>query len=206
MKQHIWIVLRKEGCRMKQILFIDCCVRKNSRTRRLAEAVLSRLEGTVTLRRPYAEELPAVDESVIEKRHDASLSGDFSDGLFAPAREFAGADEIVIAAPYWDMSFPACLKRYIETVSVSGVTFSYTDDGRPRGLCRAGRFYYITTAGGEIGRFHLGYEYIHAVMENLVGVREGVSICAERMDVIGEDPEQHLREALRAWERSRGAG
>lgn len=191
---------------MKQILFINCCVRQNSRTRRLAEEVLRRLDGRVTERKPFMEELPAVDEAVIEKRHEASLSGDFSDELFAPAREFANADCIVIAAPYWDMSFPASLKRYIESVSVSGVTFSYTSTGQPLGLCRAERFYYITTAGGEIGSFNLGYEYISAVMKNLFGIQSGVCIKAERMDVIGEDPEQHLQEAITAWEQLFGTG
>lgn len=185
---------------MKQILFINCCVRQHSRTRFLAEELLRRLDGHVTERKPYLEKLPAVNEEIIEKRHEASLSGDFSDRLFAPAREFSRADCIVIAAPYWDMSFPASLKQYIESVSVSGVTFSYLPSGQPIGLCRAESFYYVTTAGGEIGSFNFGYDYIRAVMENLFGIKKGVCIKAERLDIVGEDPRQHLQETIDSLE------
>ena len=60
------------------------------------------------------------------------------------------ADIIVIAAPYWDLSFPAQLKDYIERVNAVGVTFDYDQEGIPYGLCRAKKLVYITTAGGNI--------------------------------------------------------
>ena len=41
------------------------------------------------------------------------------------------ADEIVIGAPYWDLSFPAALKTYLEHCCVCDVTFHYTQEGRP---------------------------------------------------------------------------
>ena len=36
---------------------------------------------------------------------------------------------------YWDLSFPAALKIYIEHAAVMGVTFHYTEEGRCEGLC-----------------------------------------------------------------------
>ena len=44
------------------------------------------------------------------------------------------ADTVVIAAPFWDLSFPAILKKYIEAVTVAGITFRYSDQGH-RSVC-----------------------------------------------------------------------
>ena len=59
--------------------------------------------------------------------------------MFSLAKEFAIADTIVIAAPYYDLSFPAMLKQYFEQINVLGVTFTYSDSGIPEGLCKARR-------------------------------------------------------------------
>ena len=56
------------------------------------------------------------------------------------------ADEIVVAAPYWDLSYPAALRTYIEHISVVGLTYHYEADGC-HGDCRAGRLVYLTTGG-----------------------------------------------------------
>ena len=39
---------------------------------------------------------------------------DFSHEMFRYAKAFAEADEILIAAPFWDLAFPAILRNYIE--------------------------------------------------------------------------------------------
>lgn len=46
--------------------------------------------------------------------------------MFKYAHEFANADLIVIAAPFWDLSIPALLKVYIENIAVDGITFEYS--------------------------------------------------------------------------------
>ena len=51
------------------------------------------------------------------------------------ARDIAAADRILIAAPFWDMSFPAVLKAFFEQVSLFGITFE--DNGNKCvGLCK----------------------------------------------------------------------
>ena len=42
--------------------------------------------------------------------------------MFDLARQFARAEIIVMAAPYWDLSFQAALKQYLEQVNVVGIT------------------------------------------------------------------------------------
>lgn len=42
--------------------------------------------------------------------------------MFKYAKQFAEADEIVIAAPYWDLAFPATVRIYFEAITVTGIT------------------------------------------------------------------------------------
>ena len=178
------------------ILFVDACVREHSRTRLLAERVLSRLEGTVTKAVPAAETAPIVSEQFILRRTRATQEGSFADPAYAPARRFAEADVIVIAAPYWDLSFPAILKAYFEQVCVLGLTFEYTDDGFPKGLCRARKLIYVTTAGGPILSDEYGFGYVKAIAQNFYGIPDVRQVKAEGLDVIGADVEALLNRAL----------
>ena len=92
-------------------LYINCCVREESRTNRLARAVLKKLGGDFTEVKLYEENLRPLDRETLNKRTALIEQGDYSDKLFDYAKQFAGADTIVIAAPYWDLSFPAPLNR-----------------------------------------------------------------------------------------------
>ena len=108
---------------MKNILFVNACVRPESRTRRLAEAVLAQMEGNVTEVNLEREAIRPLDKEGLAERDACSRAGDFDAPIFRYARQFAGADEIVIAAPYWDLMFPAMVRAYLEAVTVTGVTF-----------------------------------------------------------------------------------
>ena len=121
------------------ILFINACVRKESRTRRLADHLLDKLG------QPFDEvclhdiAFPVTDEAFLEMRDRLIAEEDFGNPAFDLARQFSEAETIVIAAPYWDLSFPASLKQYLEQVNVVGITFRYTEEGIPVGLCKAER-------------------------------------------------------------------
>ena len=166
------------------ILFVDACVREESRTKKLAEELLTKLDDEVTHIR--LEEIPfdVTDEKYLEKRGTLIAAGAYEDEMFALARQFAKADTIVIAAPYWDLSFPASLKQYIEVINVLGLTFEYTEDGIPRGLCKAGRLYYVMTAGGNYVPEEFGYGYIKALAENFYGIKEVTLIKKTGLDII----------------------
>ena len=60
---------------------------------------------------------------------------------FRYAHQFASADRIVIAAPFWDLSVPALLKIYIENISVQGITFGVDEDMGLFGICRAEKMF-----------------------------------------------------------------
>ena len=172
------------------ILFVNACVRKNSRTKRLADRLLAILHAPVTELCLADYEFPAVDEAFLEKRDTLKEEGDFSGPIFALASQFAAADEIVIAAPFWDLSFPAALKQYFEQINVGGVTFCYTAEGALKGLCRAKKLYYVTTAGGDLVPSDYGFGYVKALAQNFYGIQDVELIKATGLDIVGADVEQ----------------
>ena len=169
------------------ILFVNACVRKGSRTRRLAEVVLSKFA------RPYDEVIleniafPVVNEDYLEKRDLLLSEGDFGNAMFDLARQFAEAKTIVIAAPFWDLSFPAMLKQYLEQINVVGMTFKYSEEGVPVGLCRAKQLVYVTTAGGQYVPEEYGFGYIKALAQNYYGIQDVQLISAVGLDIQGAD-------------------
>ena len=179
---------------MNMILFINACVRPESRTRRLTDRLLERLGEPVKEEKLSELDLPEVDDAFIDWRNEQSMRGDFSSPVFDPAKEFASADTIVIAAPFWDLSFPSVLKRYLEQVCVSGLTFCYEND-LPKGLCRAKKLWYVTTAGGPIYSEDFGYGYVKALAQTFFGIGECRFIKAEGLDMIGADVEGILEAA-----------
>ena len=72
--------------------------------------------------------------------------GAFGAPVFDLARQFQAADKIVAAAPFWDMSFPAVMRTYIEYISANGLCYHY-EAGGCHGDCRADRLAYLTTGG-----------------------------------------------------------
>ncbi|MBQ4364384.1 MAG: NAD(P)H-dependent oxidoreductase [Oscillospiraceae bacterium] len=180
------------------ILFIDACARENSRTRQLAEHLLGRLGGDAEHIRLYDVTFPVCDENFVNKRTTLSTKGDFSDAMFDLAKQFATADKIVIAAPFWDLSFPSVLKQYIEQICVTGLTFFYDENGIPRGLCKADKLWYVTTAGGTYFPEDYGFGYIKAVAQGFFGIGRTELIKAVGLDIYGADTEKIMNDAFSA--------
>lgn len=142
-----------------KLLFVDCCISQrgeDSRTKRLAKAYLDAFlkshsgaevetvtpQALLALRPFDAAMLDERDALAAEKRWDAPV--------FDLARQLRTADAVVVAAPYWDLSYPAALRTYIEYVSANGLTYHYESDGC-HGDCRAEHLVYLTT-GGDLER------------------------------------------------------
>lgn len=179
------------------VLFINSCVRAGSRTKYLADVLLKRLDQPVQEVTLMREALPTLTEADIDLRGAAARDGSFTDPVFQPARQFAAADTVVIAAPFWDLSFPALLKRYIESVCVNGITFRYSPEGVPVGMCRAKKLFYVTTSGGPIINSGFGYGYIKTLAQTMFGIPECVCFSAENLDIRGSDENEILESAAR---------
>lgn len=137
-----------------KLLFIDGCVSQRgpaSRTRALAEAFLSAFREshpgaeveTVTLE---ALDLKPFRPAALNQRDELASVGAFGAPVFDLARQFQAADKIIAAAPFWDLSFPAVMRTYIEYISANGLCYHY-EAGGCHGDCRADRLAYLTTGG-----------------------------------------------------------
>jgi FMN-dependent NADH-azoreductase/GNAT superfamily N-acetyltransferase len=177
------------------ILFINACVRSGSRTKRLADHVLSRWDDSIVEIRLADMVFAPTDEAYLDRRDRLLAEGDVSDPIFGYAKQFAAADRIVIAAPYWDLSFPAVLKQYLEKINVPGITFCYTPEGYPMGLCRAKELVYVTTAGGAYVPEEFGFGYVKALAQGFYGIEKVRLVQAVGLDIEGADPEKILRES-----------
>ncbi|SHH86989.1 FMN-dependent NADH-azoreductase [Sporobacter termitidis DSM 10068] len=115
------------------------------------------------------------------------------------AYQFLESDKIVIAAPFWNLSFPAILKAYLDYVTVSGITFKYTSQG-PVGQCQGKKAVHIVTRGGAYGQeplksLELGDRYLKTLFQFL-GFQEFTTIAAENMDRSSTDVEAAVQSAI----------
>jgi len=188
--------MKKRDYMKNQILYVNACVRKESRTNGLAVKLLSKLG------KPYEElclekiAFPIVNEEYLNKRDQLISSGDFQSPIFDLARQFSEAETIVIAAPFWDLSFPAMLKQYLEQINVVGITFKYSEEGVPVALCKAKRLFYVTTAGGFYVPEDYGFGYVKALAQNYYGIQDVRKIEAVGLDIYGANVDSIMREAV----------
>ncbi len=177
-------------------LFINACVRETSRTRRLAGCLLEKIGEPFEEVRLEAISFPVTDAGFLAMRDRLIGEGRFQDPVFDLANRFAAAERIVIAAPYWDLSFPASLKQYLEQINVVGITFVYDEEGNPKGLCRAKELYYVSTAGGAYVPAEFGFGYVKALAQGFYGIRDVRLVQASGLDLAGADPEKILAESM----------
>ena len=107
-------------------------------------------DNAITERNLCDERLQPQYPEILDERDALWNAGRLDQPMFEPARQFAAADRIVVAAPFWDLSFPAILKIYLERISVADITFGYDERGAMKGLCRASKLLLITTRAQKL--------------------------------------------------------
>lgn len=184
---------------MKKALIVDCCLRgEASRTRRLMEAFIEALPGDFEVETLVLEEegLNPLTGAHFRQRDRLLQTRAFDHPRFRYARQFAEADVVCVAAPFWDLSFPALLKIYIEQVSVDGITFG-AQDNRLVGLCRGADLVFLTTRGGIYAQndpLEMGSRYMDA-LHTFFGFDRYTCVAAEGLDIEGFDAEGILAKA-----------
>ena len=186
---------------MKKLLYVDSCVnRETSRTERLAQVLLERLleQGDYELETLVLEDeaLAPLTGELVLARSEGTQAGDFSHPVFSYAKQFTAADTVVFAAPYWDFSFPAMLKIYLELLCAQGVTFNYSPEGIPTGLVNVSKAYYVTTVGGYAGEWDYGWDQVKALCQLYFGIQDVRAFRAEGLDIITNDAEQIMADAI----------
>ena len=112
------------------------------------------------------------------------------------AYEFADADKYIIAAPMWNLSFPAILKAYIDYVSVSGITFKYTAEG-PVGLLNNKKAVHIVSRGGgyDNSPYEMGDRYLRTIL-GFFGIKDIETIAIDNLDVMGVNVKEKVEECI----------
>jgi len=178
-----------------KILYINSCVRKESRTNILAKYALDKLNCDFEEVVLNNENIVPLKTISLNNRDKFIAQGIYDDDMFKYAKQFSLADIILVSAPYWDLSFPSLLKTYFELVNVVGITFKYSNEGVPISLCKAKQLIYITTAGGQIFSDEFGYGYIKTISESFYGIKKFDYIKSQNLDVIGADIRSILEQA-----------
>ncbi|MBQ8811115.1 MAG: NAD(P)H-dependent oxidoreductase [Bacteroidales bacterium] len=182
---------------MMNLIYINACMRAGSRTLKIATPVIE------VLHKRYNVETVDLTENLYPVADNHTLEGR-NQGIVPPehvelAKKIAAADRIVIAAPFWDMSFPSALKVFFENMSLFGVTFD-SNDKECYGLCKAEKVMYITTRGMNIGTgdpLEQATPYIKA-LSHLWGWGELTVISAQNMDYSSpEEIEEKIADAIK---------
>ncbi len=181
---------------MVKVLYIDCCIRREeSRTRILAETFLAALEKKEDYQ---VERLCLMDEPLSPlsegffAQRERLLAADRRDHpRFRYAQQFSQADRVIMAAPFWDLGFPALLKLYIENICVDRITFG-ADERGTFGLCKAKRLLFLTTRGGAYSNspLEMGARYLEALCV-FWGIPRFDCVAADGLD-LGLEPVQTI--------------
>ena len=187
---------------MTNALYIDCCIRgEQSRTRKLAEAFLAAYGARENIE---ITRLTLMDEPIIPfsngffwQREQMLERGELDHPRFRYAHQFQQAERIIIAAPFWDLSFPALLKVYIENLCVQGITFDCNDENGCFGVCRAEKMLFLTTRGGSMEGSPMdnGTKYL-GDMAKFFGIPAFDHIAADGLDMGLEPVEAILGRAV----------
>lgn len=141
-----------------KLLFVDGCISQRgaeSRTRHLADAFLTAFrtghpDWEVETVEVAALDLKPFTPQALDERDALASVGAWDAPVFDQARQFRAADAVVVAAPFWDLSYPAVLRTYIEYISANGLNYHYDFDGC-HGDCQ-GQWLLYLTSGGDFER------------------------------------------------------
>jgi FMN-dependent NADH-azoreductase len=127
----------------------------------------------------YKEDIPQIDADVFSGWGKLQTGKGFEElsenekakvgRLTELVDQFVDADKYVFVTPFWNFSFPPVMKAYIDSVSVAGKTFKYTEHG-PVGLLTDKKALHIQARGGiysegPAAQMEMGHRYLDIMMQ-----------------------------------------
>ncbi|MDP4162119.1 MAG: FMN-dependent NADH-azoreductase [Bacillota bacterium] len=127
----------------------------------------------------YNEKIPQIDADVFSGWGKLQSGKGFEDlspeekikvgRLSELADQFVEADKYVFVTPLWNFSFPPVMKAYLDSISVAGKTFKYTEKG-PVGLLTDKKALHIQARGGiysegPAAEMEMGHRYLNVLMQ-----------------------------------------
>ena len=172
---------------MKKIYYINALIRKDeSRTKRLAEPILASIKDEVDLVEINLNDYdlnPYNEDSYEEKVNKGT-----KEIFYRLSQDIASSDGLIIASPFWDMSFPSLLKSFLEKISLFDVMF-ISDDKECQGIAKCPFMFYIVTRGMNIkdgDTLEQGTPYLKALCW-LWGIKKFDVISCSNFDYLDEE-------------------
>ncbi len=184
------------------VLFVNAAFRKNSRTNALAQKYLATLTDNIETVNLGEEDIHPLQKISLEKYCNDSRNHDFDDEMYRYAKQFAKADEIVIAAPFWNFGLPAVLHAYLELVCTQGLTFDLNKAGEYYSLCQAKKLSLILTAGGNVPENDCAISFIRTLCKEFWNIEDVQYYYADGIDLIGADVNVKLEAVMKQYENS----
>lgn len=191
---------------MSKVLYIKANARTNgeSRTFKISDSFIETYkannpEDEVVELDLYEAGLEFLPKGKMNELRQAVQEQDRNHPILKFAFEFLDADKYVIAEPIWNLGIPAILKAYIDYVAVGGITFTYTANG-PVGLCENKKAVNIITRGGDyssepVESIEMADKYLRNIL-GFMGITDYTTIAADRLDIMTEDTNQLLDDAV----------
>ena len=133
---------------MKKLIYVNSIIRKDeSRTKRLIDGILDGIKGEMEIKEINLNDLDLTPYN--EVSYEDKVNNGTPDVFFNLSKEIAESDGLIIASPFWDMSFPSLLKSFLEKISLFDVMF-ISDDKKCIGIAKCPFMYYVTTRGMDI--------------------------------------------------------
>jgi len=146
------------------------------------------------------KDVPALDATSIRTYEDAVARADYSDAMFEPVKQFVAADEIAMAAPMWNLMFPARLMSYLEVCCTQGLSFDVTETGAYVSLVAAKRLTLISTSGGPWPKAPDDHAvgFVETLNRYFWHIPQVDTIVADGLDIYGCDVDEALASTLQA--------
>lgn len=114
--------------------------------------------------------------------------------------QFMDADKYVFVTPMWNLAMPAMVKAYVDTATVAGKTFKYTENG-PVGLLNGKKAVHIYATGGVYSNgsakaFDHGNSYLKAILA-FIGITDVETVYVEGMAADAQNAENIKIEAIK---------
>ncbi|GKU26002.1 FMN-dependent NADH-azoreductase [Clostridium folliculivorans] len=157
----------------------------------------------------YKDNIPLIDGDVFEAWGKLAGGVAFNElsqeqqqkvgTLGALVDQFVDVDKYVFVSPLWNFGIPPMLKAYIDTVSVAGKTFKYTESGSV-GLLSGKKAVHIQARGGiysygPTAEFELGDRYIKSVL-GFFGITDYSSVIVEGANYAPDKAEEIKNAAI----------
>lgn len=107
--------------------------------------------------------------------------------------QFLASDKVIIANPLVNLMIPTKLKAWIDSITVAGKTFKYTETGAIP-LTRGKKVMHIQAAGGKYNNQDFGTQYVKEIL-GFIGVQSVEKLSVEGMDHFPDQADQIIENA-----------